>query len=77
MIHFKTMENLEQNGKFISKRCVALYYIKFIKHFDTALNCNWLTIFPYYFSVRASIGHGSIPYWDHSGVVDDHSSSTT
>ena len=56
---------------------VLRYNIKFIKHFDTTLNCNWLTIFLYYFSVRASIGHGSIPYWDHSGVVDDHSSSTT
>lgn len=56
---------------------VLRYNIKFIKHFDNALNCNWLTIFHYYFSVRASIGHGSIPYWDHSGVVDDHSSSTT
>ena len=55
---------------------VLRYNIKF-KHLDTTLNCNWLTTFPYYFSVRASIGHGSIPYWDHSGVVDDHSSSTT
>ena len=54
---------------------VLRYNIKF--NFDNALNWNCLTIFHYYFSVRASIGHGSIPYWDHSGVVDDHSSSTT
>ena len=72
MIHFKTMENLEQNGKFIRKK----WNCPIIENFIT-LNCNWLSIFLYYSSVRASIGHGSISYWDHSGVVDDHSSSTT
>ena len=72
MIHFKTMENLEQNGKFLSEEYIALWYI-----FNTTLNCNRLRIFLYYFSVRASFGHDSVPYWGHPGVVDDHSSSTT
>ena len=40
MIHFKTMENLEQNGKFLSEEYIALWY-----RISTTLNCNWWQYF--------------------------------